>query len=66
MLGALPKIGAGGEARTLVAEAQESLNQYEASLSSNVDQSAWQSLQKTVQDAISELTTAAFENGATS
>lgn len=59
VLGTLPKSGAGGEARTLVSAAQTSLDQYEASLPGNVDLRAWQSLQRTVQDAISDLTTAA-------
>jgi len=65
VLGALPKAGAGGKARTLVAAAQDSLNQYENSLGSQADQAAWQNLQRNVQDAISELTTAVSEHGFT-
>ena len=66
VLGALPKEGEGSRARVLVASAQANLNTYEVSLSTTLDRAAWQSLQTAVQDAISELTTAAVQTGKTS
>ena len=59
-LGVLPKTGSGAQARELLVIAQSSLNKYEASLPTEIDRDAWQTLQSSVQDAISDLTTPAL------
>lgn len=55
-LGALPKVGKGGEARLLLTDAQKELNNYQTSLAATPDSESWQKLQSLVQDAISDLT----------
>lgn len=63
-LGALPMKGPGSDVRRLLTDAQANLDAYEASLTTPlVNRAAWQSLQSSVQDAVSILTTVSSEPG---
>jgi hypothetical protein len=62
-LSALPKTGAGSNARKQLASAQTELNSYQASISQTPGAESWQKLQTLVQDTISDLTAKSLDVG---